>query len=84
MVWDNPDDDDFITSSEKCSDCGEDLKCYFQGHDIHGELYCRECMDKRFRWKMKKKIKIIRSLASLRLNRRHRPGRAFESVFFIA
>ena len=49
MVWDNPDDDDFITSSEKCSDCGEDLKCYFQRHDIHGELYCRECMDKRFR-----------------------------------
>lgn len=29
-----------------------------------------------------KKIKIIRSLANLRLNRRHRPGRAFESVYY--
>jgi thymidylate synthase ThyX len=29
-----------------------------------------------------KKIKIINSLAKLRQNRRHRPGRAFESVYY--
>ncbi|MDH3278108.1 MAG: FAD-dependent thymidylate synthase [Nitrosopumilus sp.] len=29
-----------------------------------------------------KKIKIIKSLADLRLNRRHRPGRAFETVYY--
>ena len=29
-----------------------------------------------------KKIKIIRSLATLRHNRRHRPSRAFESVYY--
>jgi thymidylate synthase ThyX len=30
----------------------------------------------------KKKIKIIKSLANLRHNRRHRPGRAFETVYY--
>ncbi len=30
----------------------------------------------------KKKIKIINALSNLRLNRRHKPGRAFESVFY--
>jgi thymidylate synthase ThyX len=29
-----------------------------------------------------KKIKIIKSLANIRLNRRHRPSRAFESVYY--